>query len=428
MSMTKTGNAAAPKPVSVARPAARPGDGADGPRLSIWQRLLKHPSFPMLISMLAVVVVFQSQSEFFLTSRNISNLLVGVSPLVLIALGQIIVMLTKEIDLSLGSVAGLSAAICATQLSGGAPWYQAMLVTCAAGLLMGAIQGVIVVYGKIASFVVTLGGYLVFLGLQLQVLGQAGGIGVTDEVILGVTLNNIEMPTAWLIGGLFWALWCANAILTRRARTRSGQETAPLSRLLPQLIAVAVAIILVPIFFGQRGIPLSFAIVTAVVAVVALLMKRTPSGRHLYAIGGNLESIRRAGVRVNALRVGAFMASAFFASLGGIFFVSSDQGAGTLTGGGTLMLQAIGVAVIGGVSLQGGRGSVWAAVFGALVLGGVNNGMDLTSNSASTKYVVQGAVVILVLLVDSLVRRNAFSGGRARFRRRRPAKTAGEPS
>ncbi|MCU1418188.1 MAG: inner-rane translocator [Schumannella sp.] len=386
---------------------------------SLVGRVLSHPSLPMIVSLLAVIVVFQSQSPFFITSRNIINLLVGVTPLVMVALGQIIVILTKEIDLSLGSVAGLTAALCAQQLSSGVPWPAAVLITCVVGMAIGAVQGLIIVYGRIASFVVTLGGYLVLLGLQLQALGATGGIGVFDPVILGLTLNSVPALAAWIIGGVLWVLWAANTYATRRSRSRTGRANDPLRRSLLPLIAVAVAIAVVPIYFGERGIPLSFAIVTAIVAAVALVMTHTPAGRHLYAIGGNLESIRRAGVPVNRLRVGAFVASSFFATLAGVLFVSSDQGAGTLTGGGTLMLQAIGVAVIGGVSLQGGRGSVWAAVLGALVLGGVNNGMDLTNNSSATKYVVQGIVVILVLLIDSIVRRSAVSGGHGRFAWRR---------
>ncbi len=385
---------------------------------NLLQRLLRHPAFPLTVSMIAVTVIFSVQSEFFLTSRNITNLLVGITPLVFVALGQIMVLLTKEIDLSLGALAGLTAAITATSIESGMPSILAICLALLVGTALGALQGAVVVFGRIASFVVTLGGSLIFLGLHLTVLGPSGGMGVSDDFLLSLTLAKIGMVQAWIAGGALTLVWLALVFRDRRARHSAGQGVVPVRRLAPRALGVAAAVILVPLYFGDSGIPLPFVIVLAVVGFMSVIMKRTPFGRHIYAVGGNLESIRRAGVRVNGLRVAAFALAGFFAALAGAFFVSSDQGVGTLTGGGTLLLQAVGVAVIGGVSLQGGRGSVWAAVFGALVLGGVNNGMDLTNNSAATKYVVQGAVVICVLLVDAYVRHGSVNAGRLGLRRR----------
>jgi len=369
--------------------------------------LLATEGVASLFAIAVVAVVFQLQTSLFLSSENISNLLVQCAPLAMVALAQCAVILMKEIDLSLGSMVGVTAAIGATLITNnGETWWVAVILMLAVGAAFGALQGGIIVVGKVPAFVVTLGGYLAFLGIQLNTLGAAGGINVSSDPIQKLTTDKLSHGLGLLIAVLVLLAWIANRAMRIRSAHRTGAAQArPLG--LEVVIAAILAIVLVGgtlILNRSGGIPLVFVLVVAIVGLVAAFLHLTAAGRHVYAVGGNPEAARRAGVKVRTLRWAGFITAGVLAACGGLIYLSYDQGASTTTGGGTLLLQAIGAAVIGGVSLFGGRGSVWGAVTGAIVLGGIENGLNLTNQAAPTKYIIEGVVVVLAVLLDSLLR------------------------
>jgi len=374
--------------------------------------ILQNELLPILFSLAAVAVAFQLQSHFFLTSRNLENLVVQITPLALLALGEVMVLLIKEIDLSLGSIAGLAAAICASLIMHHEyAWWTAILITLMAGAGMGAIQGLVVVVGRVPSFVVTLGGYLVWLGFMLQLLGPGGGITVVNPTIANITISKIAITPAAIVVGAAIVLWLVARLRSWRSSHVKERSIDGLAMIILQAVGMAIALILaIRVFNKADGVPVCFVITVGIIGAVAIALKHLPSGRHLYAIGGNTEAARRAGIKVKTIRWAAFVLAGVFAAAAGVLYLSLEQGAGTLTGGGTTLLEAVGAAVVGGVSLFGGRGTAWAALFGALVLGGVDNGLDLTSHAESTKYVVQGLVVIVAVLLDSAIRHYGQSG------------------
>jgi D-xylose transport system permease protein len=382
------------------------------------RRALESTGATSVIAIAFVVVVFELQSGLFLSGSNVGNLLIEIVPLVLVGLAESVVILMREIDLSLGSVVGLTAAIgAALMTNSGDPWWVAVLVMCLAGMATGAIQGAVVVWGGAPAFVVTLGGYLVFLGLQLEVLGATGGINVTARPVLDLTISKV--PTVYgaviIVAALILWVWAQG-----RAIRAAGQraETSRLVEIAKVAVVTIVAVVVLILVNRGGGIPVAFVITVALLGATATFLKHTAAGRHVYAVGGNPEAARRVGVRVKALRWGGFVVAGLLAACAGLIYISYDQGASSTTGGATLLLQAIGSAVIGGVSLFGGRGSVWGALTGAVVIGGIENGLNLSSASDPTKYVIEGVVVVLAVMLDSVARSGT---GAFRLRRRRPA-------
>ena len=243
-----------------------------------------------------------------------------------------------------------------------------------------------------------------FLGLQLWVLGPQGTMSVFDSTIAALTGTSLPATAGWSLGVVV-AVGVAGSILVR---ARDGLRISMVSK----RIAIAVLILgAVALFNASRGVPTPFLILIVVLLVAWWITTQTRPGRHLFAVGGNAEAARRAGVSVRRIRFAAFTMSGSIAAFGGLMAVSYNGSAGTLLGGGTLLLEAIGAAVIGGTSLFGGRGTVWAALFGALIMGGVSNGLDLTNaEQASVKYMVQGVIVLLAVSLDTILRRRQVRG------------------
>jgi D-xylose transport system permease protein len=364
--------------------------------------LVRLENLPVAASLVVVALVFQLQSHFFLTPRNLNNLAVQITPLAVVALAEVVVLLMKEIDLSLGSVAGVTAAIGSTLLANDHKgWILATVIMLACGAGIGALQGAVIVLGGVPSFVVTLAGYLACLGIQLDVLGNGGGIDITNQQILDITGVQLPEMATLIVVCAGYAVWVA-VVARRLLRGRAAHKVLGIVQMASVGLLLIGGVVLFNLF---GGVPLAFLLTVAVVAFVATWLKHTPAGRHVYAVGGNLEAARRAGVRVKTIRWGGFVTAGLLAAGAGLLLLSYDEGSSTLTGGGTLLLEAIGSAVVGGVSLFGGRGNAWGALFGALVLGGVENGLDLTNHAPATKYIVEGAIVLLAVLVDAMIRR-----------------------
>jgi len=392
-------------------PVVAPPTRDDGGAGIVTQRLSalvsRATAMPAVVSLVVIAVFFQSQSHYFLSATNLSNLAVQVTIVGSLALGEVVILLLAEIDLSVGSVSGVCAAILGVLIANdGLPWYAAIGVMLACGALIGMFQGFWVSWLGIPSFVVTLAGLLTFLGLQWQILGAQGTLSIFDSHIAALTGTTLPKGIGWLLAGVV----TAGALIVVAARLRASRGKGVVRALgFPALVA-ALALGTVGVLNRAQGVPTAFLILVGCVLIGWWITERTRPGRHLFATGGNAEAARRAGIRVKRIRFVAFAVSGLLAGLSGLLSVSFNGSAGTLTGGGTLPLTAIGAAVIGGTSLFGGEGTVWAALFGALILAGVDNGLDLTDHSAPVKYIVEGIIVLLAVTVDTMLRRRGRAG------------------
>jgi D-xylose transport system permease protein len=366
-------------------------------------------SLPLVVALILVVVIFQSLNALFLNPRNLVNLLVELAPIEFIAMASTVMIVMGEIDLSLGSIAGFtSAALAALLANAGIPWPVALLLVFAAGVGISGVQGVIVVGGRVRSFAVTLAGYLIWYGAQLAVLGMSGYIPLRREPINLLALARLP---EWLsigavvvlgVGALYAWLFAGQG-----DRSRNGGLVAV--RAVGGLAVVAALVGLVLYLQTGGGIPLVFALVLIIAAGLWVLFTRTALGRHMYAVGGDLHAARESGVNINKVKWIGFALSGALATCAGVAILAYTGGADTSAGTGSLLLAGIGATVVGGVSLTGGRGSVWGAFGGAILLEAVGNGLNLMSLSFYAVFIVEGFVVLAALLTDAAVRRQLGS-------------------
>ena len=369
---------------------------------------------PVVLGLAAIWTYFEVQDAHFLTARNLSNLILQIAVSGTIAIGVVLVLLLGEIDLSVGSVAGLSAAVLGvTLVNDGWPWWLGIIVMLVIGAAIGAFQGAWVALVGVPSFVVTLAGLLGWLGVQLHVLGDAGTLNVFEPHISAIATT--FLPDAWGWGlAIVAAIGYAATRLTEQARRRRAGLAAR-----PAAVVVAHTTVLGAILLGSvavlnhaYGVPIAGLILFGLVIAFDWVTTRTKFGRYIYAVGGNAEAARRAGINVSRIRIYVFMLGSLLAATGGLIQVSRGAAASTQTGGGTLLLEAIAAAVIGGTSLFGGRGNVWSALLGALVIGSVSNGLDLIGQPADVKYMVEGAILLLAVTIDALSRKGRTALGR----------------
>jgi D-xylose transport system permease protein len=285
-----------------------------------------------------------------------------------------------------------------------------MVLAILAGAAIGALQGAIVVAVGVPSFIVTLGGLLAWQGVQLGLLGNVGEVRITNSTLLQVANGYLPSIWAWTLtgGALFaYALIVISRLRTRR-RAGAGHEPLPLA-LTRIALAAGVAIVIVGALNAYFGVPVLLVILFAVTVALTWLTRRTPYGRHLYAIGGNAEAARRAGIPVGWTRLTVFTLTSALAGVAGIVSASRQFSVSTGTGGGTLLLEAIAAAVIGGASLFGGRGRPYQALLGALVITSVANGLDLLGQPSSVKNVSTGAILVMAVCIDALSRRRRIA-------------------
>jgi D-xylose transport system permease protein len=368
-----------------------------------------------VIVVLAVIwAIFQSQEDRFLTATNLTNLLLQITAIGLVSVGVVLVLLLGEIDLSVGAVSGLCAAIMAI-LSVKHGWspYLAIAAAVAAGTAIGVFQGTIFTTFGIPSFVVTLAGLLAWQGAQLEVLGTTGTVNLTDPKITGLTSTFYEGATGWTIAIVGIALFAAVSLIGWRRKQRAGLRVPALGALLLRLgIAAAAILIAVAVLNNDRGVPLAALIFIGFVVLFQFITTKTTFGRHIFAVGGNAEAARRAGISVTRIRIVVFAIASSMAAVGGIMAASRLLAVNQSSGSGDFLLLAIAGPVIAGTSLFGGRGSVWTALLGALVIGSISNGMDLLALESSVKFMVTGAVLLAAVIVDALARRRRQATGR----------------
>jgi D-xylose transport system permease protein len=372
-------------------------------------------SLRVLITLAIIWIIFAIAHDRFLTPINLTNLALQSVAVGTISVGVVLVLLLGEIDLSVGAVSGLSAAIVASLSvkSGWAP-VPALLVGFAAALAIGFFQGTVATRLSIPTFVVTLAGLLTWQGAQLKVLGTTGTLNITDPTITGLTSTFFSDAVGWGLA-VVGIGWLALAALRRRQRrARKGLPTESTGLLVARLVAPAAAIVAtVAVLNADRGVPLALLILVALVMIVNTVLTRSTYGRHIYAIGGNAEAARRAGIRVQWIQTSVFMLASLFAAAGGIMAASRLLAVNQSSGGGDVLLMSIAGPVVAGVSLFGGRGSVWGALLGGLVIVSISNGMDLLALDTAVKFMVTGGVLLAAVASDAVTRSRRRSAGRA---------------
>jgi D-xylose transport system permease protein len=374
----------------------------------------------VLIALVALVVYFEIRSTVFLSAGNVTNLFIQAVIYIFLGMGEVWLLLLGEIDLSLGWVAGLSGSIAAiyTNVQFGWPWWLAFLAALAACTAIGFIWGIIVTKLKLASFIVTLAGSFIVEGVLLYILDhvfEGGGAPVQSSVLNNLTNGDLTPTFTWVFVIVVVVLAAGIMIFRERARRVAGLVVAPFYRIIVKLsLLTALGIVLAILFnhnrgsFGVKdvGMPFAVPLVFAVLAIYSFVLSRTKFGRYMYAIGGNNEAARRAGIPVNRYRVYAFMLGGFTAGIGGLFYVSRLGGYSSSSTDSSVVLYAVAAAVIGGTSLYGGRGKMTYPVVGGIILAVITNGLVLIAISTTMVYVITGVVLLGAVTVDSLARRS----------------------
>jgi D-xylose transport system permease protein len=374
-------------------------------------------TLPIILGLVGIVAFFYWKNENYLSAGNFTNLMTQMAGVTTIAIGVVFVLLLGEIDLSIGFVSGVAGVIVAQLQIPDASWevkgVLAIAIAVAATALVGGIQGGFVAFLGIPSFVVTLAGLLFWQGVILYVIGGQGVIVIEDTTVNNVANYFFSDRDGYVIAAIATALFAGAALSGVVSRLRHGIRTDNLVLVAAKILVVAAAL------FGavawankERGFPLAFVIVLVFLVFWTWVAERTTFGRHVYAVGGNAEAARRAGINVRQIRVYVFMISGLMAGFGGVILAARLNSVDLNAGGGTLLLDAISAAVIGGTSLFGGRGRVISALLGALVISAVGNGIDLLGYSSAVKYMVTGLILLAAVTLDAVSRRRLAAAGR----------------
>lgn len=371
---------------------------------------------PVVGGIVVIWTIFQILNPTFLSSTNLVNLSFDMVPVGVLALGIVCVLLVGQIDLSVGSVSGVSAAITAVvMVKNEQPMWLAVLAAVAGGCLIGWLYGQVLNRVGVPSFVVTLGGLLAFLGVQLWLLRDQNAINLPYDSTL-VKFAQLWFVPVWLAYSL--AVAAAAGFLATgwaRARTRrnAGLSSSSLQWLVMQSLLLLAGLLLVVFYLNRtRGVAWMFVFFVALVLVMNYVLSRTKFGRSIYAVGGNAEASRRAGINVRRVYTSAFVMCSALAAVGGILAASRLAAANQSTGTGDVNLNAIAAAVIGGTSLFGGRGSAIAALLGVLVIQSISSGLTLLNLDSSYRFIITGVVLLIAVGLDSVARRSRQAHGR----------------
>ncbi|PBC71250.1 D-xylose transport system permease protein [Streptomyces sp. TLI_235] len=374
-------------------------------------------SLPVILALIVIWAVFGSLNSSFLSAQNLSNLSQQIVGTGMIAIGVVFVLLLGEIDLSVGSVSGLCAAIYAVLLvTHGVNQWVALLCALAGGAAVGLIQGFFFAKVGVPAFVVTLAGNLGWNGLMLQILGSTGTINLPGTDIVSRLYTTIygQKAAAYGVAAVGVVLFLVASLVDTRRRQAAGVPSRPPMDIALRTVAIAIVGFLAAYTLNQyKGLPLALLIFLIFIVVLDFVLRRTTYGRQIFALGGNIEGARRAGINVSWTRISVFMITSTMAAVGGLFLAAQIQSASQTSGGGNLLMNAIAAAVIGGTSLFGGRGSTWSALLGALVIGSIQSGMNIEGLSNALQFMITGAVLLAAVVIDSLSRRTQKAAGRA---------------
>ncbi|GLU48992.1 sugar ABC transporter permease [Nocardiopsis ansamitocini] len=364
---------------------------------------------PVLIGLVLICVVFQSLNANFLSPQNLSNLALQIVAPGLMSCGVIMVLLLGEIDLSVGSVSGVSGAVLAVlAVNQGLPEIAAIALAVVSGVVIGVLQGTVFAKIGVPAFVVTLAGLIGWQGMQLYLLGSDGTVNVPYTGAIAYLTQTFFVPViGWTIAGIAVALYLVLNILGERRRAAAGLPAKSLIE-----IAVRTVFLAVPVFGSVavlnlwKGVPLSFLIFVGFVVAFDLMLRKTRYGRMVFAVGGSAEAARRAGINVDFVRISVFALASTLAAVGGIMAVSRAFAISQSTGSGDVLMLAIAAAVIGGTSLFGGRGSAYSALLGGLVLGAITSGLYLLQMDSSVRFMITAAVLLIAVILDAVSRRS----------------------
>jgi D-xylose transport system permease protein len=380
-------------------------------------------SLPAVLGLLVLCVLFAYFRPAFATVGNFANLFLQGAAVAVIAMGLVFVLLIGEIDLSAGFASGVCAAVLASLLTWqGQPWYLAVGAALATGAAIGVTLGFLVAKVGIPSFVVTLAGFLAFQGVLLMVIRGGTIIPVRDQVVLAIVNRNLSPVLGWAFAAVCVVGFAAVELLRQWRRMARGLVAPPVLVVLLRIAAVSAVLCLAvfllnlersrnPAIVSLKGVPIVVPLVAALLVVGTFVLNRTQFGRYLYAVGGNREAARRAGINVDVIRIAAFVICSTMAAVGGVIAASRGNSVDATTGGSDVLLLAVGAAVIGGTSLFGGKGRLVSAVIGGAVVAVIDNGMGLMGYEAGHKLVVTGLVLLLAAGVDALSRRRAVATG-----------------
>jgi D-xylose transport system permease protein len=373
-------------------------------------------SLPIVLGIIVIAIYFQARNSNFLTAGNFVNLIAQMAAIMIIGTGIVFVLLLGEIDLSVGYVSGMGGVIAALLLEPGkgVPTSVALALALGTGIAIGLLQGFFVARVGVPSFVVTLAGLLGWNGVLLQIIGSSGTIVIQSSLINGIANEYMSAALSWIMAIALVAAYTFQGLSNVYRRRQAGLPNDPMVFVIGRIVILAIAAIAVVVIAdSDRGLPYVTLIMVGSYVIWTFVAERTRFGRHIYAVGGNAEAARRAGINVANIKMVVFAISGFMAALGGLVLASRLSSVDTSTGGGTILLYSIAAAVIGGTSLFGGRGTVKSAFLGAIVITMIDNGLGLLNVSAGTKYIVTALVLLAAVTLDSLSRRGRVATGRA---------------
>jgi D-xylose transport system permease protein len=373
-------------------------------------------SWPVVIGLIVIVLFFSFKANNFFTPSNFINIITQMAGVTMLAYGVVFVLLIGEIDLSISYVSGIAGVVVAQLTLAGSshvlPGLLAIAIAVAVCALIGAFQGSIVALIGVPAFVVTLAGFQIWQGVIQKSIPQ-GVLVIQDSTVNNVANYFFTDRAGWVIAVVVSAIYVASTLGGVVARRRHGIGVRdPLLVALKLVGVVAAAFGTVAICNKDRGVPFVLLLIIVMLLFWTFVARRTLFGRHVYAVGGNAEAARRAGINVARVRIIVFMISSGMAGLGGIVLAARLNSVDLNAGGGTLLIDAIAAAVIGGTSLFGGRGEVRDALFGALVIATIANGLNTLNLTQGTIYIVTGGILLFAVTLDTVLRRRQKKAGR----------------
>ena len=374
-------------------------------------------SWPVLIGLALIVAFFSFKADNFFSPANFSNIVTQMGGVTMLAYGVVFVLLIGEIDLSISYVSGIAGVVVA-QMTLPETGHQvtgifAILLAIAACAAIGAFQGSFVAFIGVPAFVVTLAGYQIWQGVIQKSIEDKGVIVIQDNMVNNVANYFFSNRAGWIIGAIVCALYIASVLTGVIAQRRHGVPVRdPIVLVVKVIVVTAITLGIVEISNRDRGVPFVLVLMVAMLLLWTYVAKRTTFGRHVYAVGGNAEAARRAGINVARVRVIVFMICSAMAGRGGVVLASRLSSVDLNAGGGTLLIDAIAAAVIGGVSLFGGRGEVRDALFGAAVIATIANGLNTLNLTQGVIYAVTGGILLFAVTLDTILRRRQRKAGR----------------
>jgi D-xylose transport system permease protein len=371
-------------------------------------------SAPVIVALGFIVLAFSFEAQNFFTPGNFTNIITQMAGTCLIAYGIVFVLLIGEIDLSVSFISGMAGAIVAElQLPTGPnlPWYLCVFLAVLAATAIGAFQGSVVAIVGVPSFVVTLAGFEIWQGAIQNILG--GVVVIQDNMINNFSNYFFSESAGWIMVAVVSAAYVGGMLGAALSGRRHGIPIRdPMMLALKVVVVPVVAVVTVWILNKDRGVPFALLLMVGALLVWTFVAKRTTFGRHIYAVGGNAEAARRAGINVPRIRILVFMIAGAMSGLGGIVLAARLNSVDLNAGGGTLLIDAISAAVIGGTSLFGGRGEIRNALIGAAMISTVSNGMFILGYKTGTIFIVTGVILLLAVTFDTIVRRLQMRSGR----------------